>query len=387
MTVKKLDVAIVGGGIAGLWTLNALRRQGYSAVLFEAQALGWDQTLASQGMIHGGLKYALNGRLNSASEAIAGMPERWRSCLAGQLSQPGDIDLTGVPLQSDRYYMFAASKGLGRLTSFFASKALRGRINKVAEPDWPKALHGLDGSVYCLNDFVVDTRVLIDHLAGAQHPFVYQQKLDASNVEMRDSGFAISTKDGDVQVTHLISCAGNGSVELLASLDIPLAVQQRPLKQVIVTPTHNHELYAHCLTGVTSNEPRLTITTDHTSEQTRWYLGGKIATGGVDRDDEAQIAFAQAEMQSCLGWLDWTDANYEVLYVDRAEPKTQSGTRPDEAYVEKHGDFVLCFPTKLALAPDLADQVLAQLPPPQFPQPDPLNLSTAIRGTSPWQAH
>ena len=30
-----IDIAIIGGGIAGLWSLNQLRNAGYSAVLFE----------------------------------------------------------------------------------------------------------------------------------------------------------------------------------------------------------------------------------------------------------------------------------------------------------------------------------------------------------------
>ena len=39
------DIAIIGGGVAGLWTLNQLRNRGYSAVLFEQQALGSCQTI------------------------------------------------------------------------------------------------------------------------------------------------------------------------------------------------------------------------------------------------------------------------------------------------------------------------------------------------------
>ena len=83
-------VVVIGGGIAGLWLLNLLTRRGYGAVLLEAGALGCQQTLASQGMIHGGLKYALSGMLTGASEAIAAMPDRWAANLAGR----GEIDLS-----------------------------------------------------------------------------------------------------------------------------------------------------------------------------------------------------------------------------------------------------------------------------------------------------
>ena len=86
------DAVIIGGGIAGLWLLNALRRAGYGVVLLESHRLGSSQTLASQGMIHGGLKYALGGVPSRASETIASMPGRWRACLDGD----GELDLTGL---------------------------------------------------------------------------------------------------------------------------------------------------------------------------------------------------------------------------------------------------------------------------------------------------
>ncbi|MEC8427025.1 MAG: FAD-dependent oxidoreductase, partial [Pseudomonadota bacterium] len=62
-TVIQLDIAVIGGGIAGLWLLNRLQREGYHCALFESEALGSDQSVASQGMIHGGIKYTLSGAL------------------------------------------------------------------------------------------------------------------------------------------------------------------------------------------------------------------------------------------------------------------------------------------------------------------------------------
>src|SRR5688500_2310975 len=101
MLIEK-DIVILGGGIAGLWLLNRLRDAGYSVLLLENSALGAGQTIASQGMIHGGLKYALGGALTGASEAIADMPQHWQRCLQGQ----GDVDLRGTQLLSDTYYLW-----------------------------------------------------------------------------------------------------------------------------------------------------------------------------------------------------------------------------------------------------------------------------------------
>ena len=106
MTLRySTDIVIFGGGIAGLWLLNSLREAGYQAILFERHTIGGGQTLASQGIIHGGLKYALQGSLNGAAQAIAAMPERWRQCLAGE----GDMDLRGTQVLCEHYYMWSGA--------------------------------------------------------------------------------------------------------------------------------------------------------------------------------------------------------------------------------------------------------------------------------------
>ena len=401
MSNQYVDAAIVGGGIAGLWALNVLRNQGYSAVLFESNQLGGDQTLASQGMIHGGLKYALSGVVSGASEAIADMPRRWRTCLSGgdeaahattAVSHPDtsplaqvNVDLRGLKLLSDKYYMFAAGQTLGRLTTFFASRALRGRISKVAKSQWPAAFRGFDGTVYELNDFVVDTPALLQRLANNCQGCVLQHKLTPQNLKQTDQGYSIVLSDTTVVTRHLISCAGNGSGALLDALDIKdVSMQQRPLKQVVVKPAHNVDMYAHCLTRITGNEPRITITTHQVAGQSVWYLGGQLATAGVGRSDAEQIEHARQEMEVCLPWLDWKGAEYEVLYVNRAEPKQESGLKPDEAYVARRGAFIQCFPTKLTLAPDMGDRLLALMDPPQHAEPLRTQHPQASVGASPW---
>ena len=96
-SVISTDVLIVGAGVAGLWLNARLRRQGFSTVLVESASLGGGQSLKSQGIIHGGAKYALHGALTGASEAIADMPRRWREALSGS----GELDLSGVRLLSE----------------------------------------------------------------------------------------------------------------------------------------------------------------------------------------------------------------------------------------------------------------------------------------------
>jgi len=377
-----IDAAIIGGGIAGAWALNLLLARGYNAILLEADSLGCAQTLASQGMIHGGLKYALSGNVTGASEAIAAMPARWRACLANQ----DEVRLAGTRLLSEHYYMFAQSTAIGRLTTFFASKALRGRIDKIARKDWPDCFNGFAGVVYSLNDFVLDTADLLTALTADHKHRIFKLRVDADSISrVAAGGYQVQLEDTAIHVQQLISCAGNGSAALLEQLDVrEVEVQQRPLKQVIVKPRHNVPLYGHCLTGITSNEPRLTITSHDSDDGMIWYLGGQIATRGVDRSDAEQIDIASRELQTCVPWLDWQGAEYEVLTINRAEPRQTSGLKPDQAYVHRVGDFVQCFPTKLTLAPDMGDRLLKVMDPPLAHDPLDSRHPRAHIGSAPW---
>lgn len=387
-TPLKLDAVIVGGGIAGLWLLKLLNDRGYSAIVLEADALGGKQTLASQGMIHGGLKYALSGNLSRATEAIAGMPARWRACLAGV----GDVDLAGLETLSEHYYLFAEATTLGKLTTFFASKALRGRINKLATEEFPVALAHADfnGTVYELQDFVFDTRALLDRLLEGVEHLVLQHRLRPQQIVRQSHGYHLELGAAAIEANSLILTAGAGTQELLDGLDIAQPkMQLRPLHQVIVRHDYPHPLYAHCLTGVRQAQPRLTITSHREPNGSGWlwYLGGQLATDGVALTANELVVHARRELAVCLPWINWHDAKFATLRIDRAEPAQNKGDRPDQAYAELTDHCLVCWPTKLSLVPDLGDRVLQLLPQPGDVAGDPalLNLPQASVGAPPWE--
>ncbi|MFP5422281.1 MAG: NAD(P)/FAD-dependent oxidoreductase [Gammaproteobacteria bacterium] len=353
------DVLIVGGGIAGLWLNARLRRQGFATLLVENARLGGGQSVKSQGIIHGGAKYALHGALTGASEAIADMPRRWREALAGN----GELDLTGVRLLSDAHYLWSPGSLAGNITSFFASKAVRGRVDQVKGEQLPPALQHpkFKGKVYRLAELVLDVPSLISRLGELAGDGL----LAAERIEpLRENGELVGLIiDGrEIRAQRIILSAGRGNAELLSALGLTQPAQQlRPLHMALVKGPTLKPLYAHCLGG--GPKPRVTITTHPADDgQWVWYLGGDLAEAdGVARDEAAQIQAAKKELSELLPWVDLSAAQWATLRVERAEPAQSGLVRPDNAFLHEHGKLLVGWPTKLALAPDFADRVLAAL--------------------------
>ena len=353
------DVLIVGGGIAGLWLNARLRQLGYATLLVESASLGGGQSVKSQGIIHGGAKYALHGALTGASEAIADMPRRWREALAGT----GELDLSGVRLLSEAHYLWSPGSLAGNLTSFFASKAVRGRVDQVKGEQLPPALQHakFKGKVYRLAELVLDVPSLISRLAELAGDSLLAGH-DIAPLHDNNQLAGLRVDGREIRAQRVVLSAGAGNAALLASLGINQPAQQlRPLHMVLVKGPSLKPLYAHCLGG--GPKPRVTVTTHPAADgQWVWYLGGDIAeAAGVARDEAAQIKAAQKELGDLLPWVDLSSARWATLRVDRAEPAQSGLVRPDNAFLAEQDTLLVGWPTKLALSPDFSDRVLAAL--------------------------
>ena len=375
----EVDVAIIGGGIAGLWIHNKLMAHGYSSILIERHQLGCAQTLASQGMIHGGIKYTLAGATTGASETIAAMPERWNQCLAGE----DPVDLQGVETLARDYYMFSDGSVTSKVTAFFGSKAIEGRVSALKRSDYPEAFANdqFKGSLYRLQDIVLDTESLISKLASVGRIVQGEAELE------HDEGVVSSIRISGLQIkpTTTILAAGQGNEVLINTLALPVTMQRRPLQQVIVKGPGLPDLYAHAVTLKAGDKPRITFTTHQAGNQRAWYLGGQLAETGVDRSEAEQIEFAKKELAEVVPWVDLSQCEFTTLRIDRAEAGQSEGLRPDRPFANRYGNVIVSWPTKLTLAPMLGDMVLALMPPAggggkQIPDAIP----RAAFGVAPW---
>ena len=372
------DVLIVGGGVAGLWLNARLRRLGYSTLLVDKGVLGGGQSVKSQGIIHGGTKYALSGALTGASEAIADMPRRWREALSGS----GELDLSGVRLLSDAHYLWSPGTLTGNLTSFFASKAVRSRVGQVKGGELPPALQDprFKGKVYRLSELVLDVPSLIQRLADLSGSGLLKaERIEPLRENDELTGLVVDGRS--IRAQRVVLTAGAGNAELLNALGLAQpAMQKRPLHMVVVKAPTLKPLYAHCLGG--GSKPRITVTSHPAADgEWVWYLGGDLAeAGGVARDEAAQVAAAKKELAELVPWIDLSAAKWATLRIDRAEPAQSALARPDNAFLAEQGRLLVGWPTKLALSPDFADRVEAalnrdgiqpqqQAPLPELPRP------------------
>ena len=381
MTQPDVDVAILGGGIAGLWLLARLKVAGYSALLIESGALGAGQSLASQGIIHGGLKYAIDLKLGQDSAALADMPARWRACLAGH----GEIDLRAAKLAADRHLFWARRTLTSRIAGFFGSKLVRGRVEALSSQDWPAALQDPDhvGAVYALDECVLDVPVLLNVLADLGDGSVKQGR---AMLQLEADHVRLQLEDGRrVTAGHLIATAGAGNEALLSQLGLPpQAAQRRPL-QMLLVENAPAPLWAHCFD--TSDKPRVTITTHRRGDGAIiWYVGGMLAEAGVTQSEADLIATAQQEFAVLLPRLDFSRCRFAGYRVDRAEGATTDGRKPEGPVLRRVGRVALAWPTKLALAPQLADMIMADLPPPTLrPQPQWPDWAVPALAPAPWE--
>jgi hypothetical protein len=282
------------------------------------------------------------------------------------LAGEGSVSLRGARVLSDYQYLWSTA-GLGsRLAGFFAGKLMRSRIRRQAPESGPELFQNprFSGVLYRLQEPVLDVRSVLGVLRAQYLSDLLEVNLVARETRKTAGGKLVLTgrcTDGAsvcLTANCVVVTAGTGN-EAFAVCGSTGATQRRPLSMVLARGDLPL-LYAHCLGP--GYLPRVTITT-HWDAQGRsvWYIGGAVAERGATLATEAHIEETRNVLREALPWLDFNGVEWSTVNVDRAEPEVDGGGRPDTAAVTTDGALVLAWPTKLALAPILADRVLAIL--------------------------
>lgn len=379
--MKAYDAIIIGGGVAGLYVAARLLRAGYNVIVFEKDKIGGGQTLASQGMIHGGQKYALGGAATDQARLIAEMPARWDSCFGGY----GDIDLTATKILSETQVMFPAGSLIANMSAMAAAKAVNGATERMEKRDYPDILlqnKKFKGPVYALQEKVVDVKSMLRALTQRLKGRIFK---GAPDELLPDGQVAINGEA--LRAETIIFLAGAGNEDALRLLRVEeKKSQRRPLRQAMVRPMPE-PLFGHGIIG--HPKPRVTVTSHPLPDGNHvWYLGGMIAEKGAEMAEDEALVFAKKEMSDVFPHIAWHEKEWGSFAVDRAEPLHDKAHLPSGPEIHQRGKVLIAWPTKMTLAPALSDRIFDWLSargivpqsktlPPDFP--------AAEMGDYPWE--
>lgn len=221
------DVVVVGGGIVGLATADALAAAGVAVVVLEAETqLGAHQTGRNSGVIHSGLYYQ-PGSLKAAT------------CVDGRARMEAFCDAEGVPRERCGKLVVAVEEGeLPRLDELEA----RGRANGLAEvrrvdaaqvqaiePEC-RALAGLWVGDTGITDYVAVCRALVRRIEAAGGRVVLGARVVTIDAEPSGSR-RLSTAAGDTfEARVLVNCAGVASDRIARLCGLTPDVQIVPFR-------------------------------------------------------------------------------------------------------------------------------------------------------------
>jgi 2-polyprenyl-6-methoxyphenol hydroxylase-like FAD-dependent oxidoreductase len=351
----RVDSIIFGGGVSGLWTFNVLKAMGLKVILVETQKMGFDQTITCQGILHGGIKYSLAGKLTKSAINIREMPDIWKQHIAGEKIP----NLSKLQIRSEYCYLWG--KSLWLLGSLIG---LSVRPKKIKVTDYPKILSGYKGDVYKLPEQIISPASLLNILSSQAANDAIQTTADT--IEFKTDGKAViseirlrhpaTRKTVVFQPKNVILCAGAGNGLLRRKIGFEHELmQRRPLRMVLLKGKNLPFFNGHYVEGTL---PTVTITSAKKEDgNVIWALGGRLAEDGVSWSDEKMIQQTGTLLQKVFPNKRFETISMAVFSVDRAEADTNHCNKPDDVFVEKEGNVVTAWPTKLVLAPRLADRI------------------------------
>jgi hypothetical protein len=375
--IMKTQVAVIGGGIAGLWTQALLRTQGYSTLLIEKNAIAEGQTIASQGMIHGGQRYSLMGQKSGHTESISEMPGLWESALNGK----DPVNLSVAKSLSETQVLWSPGGFFSQAAAFFASKALQASVKTLKPGQFPKAFRDqkkFNGTVFELPERVMDIESLVEAFASQskgdwlratpiEGQFKDQKltKLVVKSASLNSAGPShergsppAADETFEIEADAFVFSAGLGNewaADRLFKFEQPV-YQRRPLKQILVCGEDLPPLFGHCITA--DPRPRVTITTHSSPHGTVWYLGGLVAVFGTEHSEREAVENANRELSELFKHISFKNKNWAVHHIERAEHRVTNFLLPEKPELKTKNNMGLLWPTKMTFAPLAARSVL-----------------------------
>lgn len=354
MSTTKTDIVIFGAGIAGLWTFNRLKNMGYDVLLLEKESIGCGQTIASQGIIHSGLKFAIAGKVSNLAQSISAMPQKWRNALNGE----GSVDLSSAKALTDSQLLLIPQGILGGITKIVTQKILGDSVHEIPQDKWPEEIKqsGFRGTVIFMDEIVLDMPTIIRGLAEPYRNCIRK----ISKEESLDPLSFLKEQNIEAKKIIFTSAINNHPLASQNGQDQGLETQTRPLLMGMMKNAP-YPLFAH-LIGKT-DKPVCTITTHKDKDgDLIWYLGALVAERKKEDNPNKVYAAAIKAFKHYLPNMDISNIVWATLPIDRSEGKSKTdGWMPDTPTIHHAEDILYCWPTKMTFAPMLGDMIVEDL--------------------------
>ncbi len=354
MEERSVDIVIFGAGIAGLWTFNRLKSMGYDVLLLEKKEIGCGQTIASQGIIHSGLKFAIAGKVSNLAQSISAMPLKWRAALKGE----DDVDLSNAKTIANSQLLLIPKGMLGGITKVVTQKILGKSVHEIPKNDWPEEIKksGFQGSVVFMNEIVLDMPSVIKGLAEPYKDAIRK----ISDSDSADPLEFLKKHNINAKKIIFTSATQNHQIASKNNNDKGLQTQTRPLLMGMMKNAP-YPLFAHCI-GKTE-KPVVTITSHKDKNgDLIWYLGALVAEREKDDNPKKVYKAAIKAFKHYLPNIDTKNMLWASLPIDRSEGKSKTdGWMPDTPTIHHADNILYCWPTKMTFAPMLGDMIVKEI--------------------------
>ena len=366
------DVVVFGGGISAYWLVDELRRAGKSVCLLDTSSLSaptgeynFSQTLASQGIIHGGLKYSLTGILSDSAKSIREMPHRWLGSLKGQC----EPDLSAVKWRAPGCYLWRTQSLSSQFGMFGAKIGLRTKPLAVPRKDIPPLLRNSSGDVYFVEETVISPQSLLKEFlkrnrdscfALPENPHItFQETTSHSTTTGMQIEIISAMQRTSITAGIVVFAAGEGNAILRSQAGKTTEkMQKRPLRMLMLKGDLP-DFCGHCVDGA---KTRVTITSERiSSSETVWQIGGNLAEKGPGMTEQDFLALGLSEVHATIPDLNLEKLVCSSYLVNRAEGKTSMGGRPDMPVILTENRIITCWPTKLALVPLAITKIMQEI--------------------------
>ena len=220
-------------------------------LLIEPHSLGGTQSLASQGMIHGGQRYALEGRSNLHSKALQRCPRS-----AGVAQRNKWPRSRAARILSQTQVLWSPGGLTSSVTAYFASKAMNSRVEPLPRDEWPEIFRThpkFKGSIYEMGELVVDIRSITEALVAGVLDRIEGRNWDPVFADGKLRALRVSNGNHETEIAaaQFVFAAGLGNEQITRVLWPGQPVcQRRPLKQLLVDDVGT------CFTAIASRPTR-----------------------------------------------------------------------------------------------------------------------------------